>query len=38
MAKVGDIIDGKKVMFKIEEGDNPQDAYCTTYQMRNFYS
>ena len=22
MAKVGDIIDGKKVMFKIEEGDN----------------
>lgn len=38
MAKVGDIIDGKKVMLKIEEGDNPQDAYCTTYQMRNFYS
>jgi 2-polyprenyl-3-methyl-5-hydroxy-6-metoxy-1,4-benzoquinol methylase len=38
MAKVGDIIDGKKVMLKIGEGDNPQDAYCTTYQMRNFYS
>lgn len=38
MAKVGDIIDGKKVMLKIEEGDNPQDAYCTTYQMRNFYT
>lgn len=37
MAKVGDIIDGKKVMLKIGEGDNPQDAYCTTYQMRNFY-
>lgn len=38
MAKVGDIIDGKKVMFKIEEGTDPQDAYCTTYQMRNFYT
>jgi len=38
MAKVGDIIDGKKVMLKIEEGENPSDAYCTTYQMRNFYS
>ena len=38
MAKVGDIIDGKKVVLKIGEGDNPQDAYCTTYQMRNFYS
>lgn len=38
MAKIGDIIDGKKVMFKIDENTNPQDAYCTTYQMRNFYS
>lgn len=38
MAKIGDVIDGKKVMFKIDENTNPQDAYCTTYQMRNFYS
>lgn len=38
MAKNGDIIDGKKVVHKIEEGMNPQDAYCTTYQMRNFYT
>lgn len=32
MAKVGDIIDGKKVMLKIGEEDNPQDAYCILKQ------
>ncbi len=37
MAKNGDIIDGKKVVHKIEEGMNPEDVLCTTYQMRNFY-
>lgn len=38
MAKVGDIIDGKKVMLKIDKDTDPQEAYCTTYQMRNFYT
>lgn len=28
----------KKIVHKIEEGMNPQDVLCTTYQMRNFYS
>lgn len=28
---------GKKIVHKIEEGMNPQDVLCTTYQMRNFY-
>lgn len=27
----------KKIVHKIEEGMNPQDVLCTTYQMRNFY-
>ena len=29
MAKVGDIIDGKKVMLKIGEGDNPRCLLTT---------
>ena len=28
----------KKIVHKIEEGMNPEDVLCTTYQMRNFYS
>lgn len=28
----------KKIVHKIEEGMNPQDVLCTTYQMRNFYT
>ena len=28
----------KKIVHKIEEGMNPHDVLCTTYQMRNFYS
>ena len=28
----------KKIVYKIEEGMDPQDVLCTTYQMRNFYS
>lgn len=28
----------KKIVHKIEEGMNPQDVLCTTYQMRNFYN
>ena len=28
---------GKKIVFKIEEGQDPSEVYCTTYQMRNFY-
>lgn len=28
----------KKIVHKIEEGMDPQDVLCTTYQMRNFYS
>lgn len=27
----------KKIVHKIEEGMNPQDVLCTTYQMRNIY-
>lgn len=37
MAKNGDIIDGKKVVHKIEDNMNPQDVLCTTYQMRNIF-
>lgn len=28
----------KKIVHKIEEGMNPEDVLCTTYQMRNFYT
>jgi len=28
----------RKIVHKIEEGENPKDVYCTTYQMRNFYA
>ena len=28
----------KDIVYKIEDGMNPQDVLCTTYQMRNFYS
>lgn len=28
----------KKIVHKIEEGMDPQDVLCTTYQMRNFYT
>lgn len=28
----------KKIVYKIEDGMDPQDVLCTTYQMRNFYS
>ena len=28
----------KKIVKKIEQGINPQDVLCTTYQMRNFYT
>ena len=28
----------KKIVHKIEEGMNPEDVLCTTYQMRNFYN
>jgi 2-polyprenyl-3-methyl-5-hydroxy-6-metoxy-1,4-benzoquinol methylase len=28
----------KKIVHKIEEGMDPHDVLCTTYQMRNFYS
>lgn len=27
----------KNIVFKVEDGMDPQDVYCTTYQMRNFY-
>jgi 2-polyprenyl-3-methyl-5-hydroxy-6-metoxy-1,4-benzoquinol methylase len=27
----------RKIVYKIEEGDDPAEIYCTTYQMRNFY-
>ena len=27
----------RNVVYKIDEGVNPRDVYCTTYQMRNFY-
>ncbi len=27
----------RKIVHKIEEGLDPRDVYCTTYQMRNFY-
>ena len=27
----------KKIVYKVEEGMNPEDILCTTYQMRNFY-
>lgn len=28
----------KKIVYKIEDGMDPQDVLCTTYQMRNFYT
>jgi 2-polyprenyl-3-methyl-5-hydroxy-6-metoxy-1,4-benzoquinol methylase len=28
----------RKIVHKIEEGTNPSEVYCTTYQMRNFYA
>lgn len=28
----------KKIVKKIEEGMDPEDVLCTTYQMRNFYN
>lgn len=28
----------RKIVHKIEEGLNPSEVYCTTYQMRNFYA
>ena len=27
----------RKIVYKIEEGIDPSEVYCTTYQMRNFY-
>ncbi len=27
----------KRIVYKMEEGDDPSSIYCTTYQMRNFY-
>lgn len=29
--------DNKKIVLKVEDDMNPEDIYCTTYQMRNFY-
>jgi 2-polyprenyl-3-methyl-5-hydroxy-6-metoxy-1,4-benzoquinol methylase len=29
---------GKKIVHKIEDDQNPSEVHCTTYQMRNFYS
>lgn len=28
----------RKIVYKIEEGIDPSEVYCTTYQMRNFYA
>lgn len=28
----------RKIVHKIEEGIDPSEVYCTTYQMRNFYA
>lgn len=28
----------RKIVYKIDEGINPSEVYCTTYQMRNFYA
>ena len=27
----------RKIVYKIEEGTDPSQVYCTTYQMRNFF-
>ena len=27
----------KKIVYRVEDGDNRDDILCTTYQMRNFY-
>ena len=27
----------RRIVYKIEEGEDPSSVYCTTYQMRNFY-
>lgn len=27
----------KKIVYRVEDGDNRQEILCTTYQMRNFY-
>lgn len=27
----------RKIVYKVEEGMNPEDIYCSTYQMRNFF-
>ena len=34
----GDTVDGKRIAFKVEAGDDPRDVYCTVYQMRNFFT
>jgi len=28
----------RKIVYKIEEGIDPSEVYCTTYQMRNFFA
>jgi len=28
----------RKIVYKIDEGVDPSEVYCTTYQMRNFYA
>jgi len=28
----------RKIVYKIDEGIDPSEVYCTTYQMRNFYA
>lgn len=28
----------RKIVYKIEDGMDPSEVYCTTYQMRNFYT
>jgi len=30
-------VNNKQIVYKIEQGMNPKDILCTTYQMRNFY-
>ena len=33
----GDKIDSKSIVFKVADGADPKQIYCTTYQMRDFY-
>jgi len=34
----GDSINGKRIVYKVGDDENPREVYASTYQMRNFYA